>query len=76
MALLKKDLRAYEECGDSQLMPSELLQIRSWCLAQGTSYHFQLYTMIIVMVKLFLRCDDADFTFDVFELKYFIVSFI
>lgn len=76
MAFLKKDLRGYKECGDSQLTPSELLQIRNWCLAQGSSYYFQIYTMLIVMVKLFLRCDDADFAFDAFEMKHFIVSFV
>lgn len=74
MSRLKKDSGDYEEYGDSQLTPSELLQIRNWCLAQDTSYHFQIYTMLIVMVKLFLRCDDVDFAFHAFDKKYFIVS--
>jgi hypothetical protein len=49
---------AYIERGDSPLTPNELLQVRDRLCSSNSLWDFQLYTMIILGVKLFLRSDE------------------
>jgi hypothetical protein len=49
---------AYVERGDSPLTPNELLQVRDRLCSSNSLWDFQLYTMIILGVKLFLRSDE------------------
>ena len=53
------DLSGYEPHGDSMLMPRELLNVRTYCLAKNDRKHWRIWTMILLSVKLFLRSDEA-----------------
>jgi hypothetical protein len=58
MKQILSEKSAYVERGDSSFTPNELLQVRYLLCSSNSLWDFQLYTMIIVGEKLFLRSDE------------------
>ena len=65
----------YESKSAIILLPGELRDIRTHLLSHNDSYHLMLWTIIIVGVKLFLRCEEAiELTVEQFVMEYFQVD--
>ncbi|KAJ3088124.1 hypothetical protein HDU96_004232, partial [Phlyctochytrium bullatum] len=55
---IKNDRREYREMGNAYMLPQELHAIRESMVKSGTLENLQLWVMIIVATKLFLRADE------------------
>ena len=54
-----KDGEGYQPNGDSPLTPLELLQIRTRLLSTNRIEDFQLWVLLLISIKLFLRSNEA-----------------
>lgn len=72
---IKMEMRLYKSKESSAITPREMLLLRAHLMANNDGYHFMIYTLCLLLTRLFMRNDDADsFHFNCFEEKYFIVS--
>ena len=53
---IKQHSHVTKGCG--QLYPSELRRLRSYLLSEGSPGSYQMWVMILLGVRLFLRCDE------------------
>ena len=69
MTQLKKDDHDYEECGSSQLLPSDLRLLRARLLSSNCIIGLQTYVIILVAIWIFLRHDEFhDIEMDQFQM--------
>jgi hypothetical protein len=54
----KEDLKGWKVKGNVQLLPGEVRQLRDYLVGSGTLENFQIYVMILLGIKLFLRADE------------------
>ena len=74
---IKKEMKDYKANGDTQLTPTELLILRDYCMKENSPYHFMIYTIFIMFVKLFMRQDDGkNLVFEDFEESFFVVRIV
>ncbi|KAJ3090329.1 hypothetical protein HDU96_003446, partial [Phlyctochytrium bullatum] len=56
---IKNDRREYREKGNAYMLPQELHAIRDSMVSSGSLENLQLWVMIILATKLFLRADEV-----------------
>jgi hypothetical protein len=67
-------MKQYKSKESSAITPREMLLLRSHLMAKNDGFHFMIYTLCLLLTRLFMRNDDAEsFHFSCFEEKYFIV---
>lgn len=55
---IERDRSAYEENGTTPLIPTEVRDIRNYLISSNTIAGLQMYVILIVAIKLFLRFDE------------------
>jgi hypothetical protein len=65
------DVKTWVRKGSVQLLPGEIRQLRAHLVNSGSLSDFQMYVMIVLGIKLFLRADELlSLTVEQFDKKY------
>ena len=58
ISYLKDEHADYEKKGATQLLPGEIRTLRNYLIGSGDLFNIQIYVMILLGIKLFLRADE------------------